>query len=150
MKHLFILFVVIILNYSVGKAQPIIVVDGFFLNIDSSSAVNMVGIENIDSISFLYPDSATRLIGEYGRNGLLLLRSKDPKKTYSRILSNNNNLLFPNSPKYMIDSIFVDNPNLNLLDPNKIISIEIISPLTAIKLYGQNWIGGIISIKLRK
>ncbi|HLF35810.1 MAG TPA: hypothetical protein VI583_16320, partial [Cyclobacteriaceae bacterium] len=112
--------------------------------------INEIGIENIIKFSQLSSDSPMRLIGEHGKNGLLIIESNDKKTTMQTYLSVEGNLLFPDAPDFIIDDVLMINFNVETLDPNKIESIEIIGPLKSIIDYGRKYTGGIIKIKMKK
>lgn len=150
MKSFFVGLDVLTVFPSLVFCQPVVVLDGFFLAHDSSMVINEIGIENIIKFSQLSSDSAMSLIGEHGKNGLLIFESNDKKTTWQSYLSVDSNLLFHDTPAFIVDDVLMINFNPETLDPNKIESIEIIGPLKSIIDYGRDYTGGIIKIKMKE
>ena len=106
---------------SIGQNQLLVVVDGFFTHKDSSFVVNYLDDE-IKCMQVISRDSLKETLGEYAREGVLLIDTKNRNDEYKNGF------------------------DLNSLDPTTIEKIEIIHPYNAIMEYGLEMKSGIINI----
>jgi len=148
--------------------QPLIVVDGV---VDKSQKVNNIPPETIESISVLKNESATKLYGEKGKDGVILITTKkgkseaDPNKEvvvvgYGKIQNENQNNL-PSSgfqirsfgtndkPLIVVDGVIAENQDMSKIDPETIESINVIKNEEAAKKYGVK-AKGVIEITKKK
>ena len=149
MKNILLLLIFILLTSFSFCQSPIIVVDGFFLKITKSETLKYLGSENIADTSFMEPDSAQILLGDYGLNGFFIIRTSDPRGEKSSSLRADN-LLFNEAPTLYINDSLMVNFDLNSINPQEIESIEIISPLTSVRQRGPEWKSGILKIYMKE
>ena len=129
---------------------PIVVVDGFFLTLNKSQAINYIGFNNIRDTTLVSADSAKVLIGDYGKNGLFVIRTKLPKGQLPKPLMTKDKLYFTNTPTILVNDSLAHNFNLQAIDPKKVDSVRIVTPLSAVQEKGPDWVGGMIKIYLRQ
>ena len=99
--------------------------------------------DDILSMEILPPDSAKLLIGEYGNNGIIVIRTLglNPNIFYKE-----EHRLFSDKPKIILDDKYREDLDINMIiDPRKfdISSIKIISPFNAVAKYGFEMKGGV-------
>ena len=150
MKTHFLILVFIFSAFISFGQNPITVVDGFFLKMSKNSAIEQIGYKNIQDTSLIKPDSARTLIGKNGEYGLFIIRTKDPGNPVYFPLRSKDNLFFDQNPAIIINDTLMTGIDLNTIDPMKVDSIQIISPLTAVTDKGIAWAGGIIKIWKKK
>jgi hypothetical protein len=150
MKKLNLTLLLIVLYSTIFGQNPIVVVDGFFLNLKKGEVIEFIGKENIKDTLQIAKDSAMVLLGKYGDDGLFIINTTNPSGKESSLLRAGNRLYFTANPVIFVDGIKKDNLDLNTIDPQTVESIEIISPLTSLKEKGFDYIGGMIKIYLKK
>jgi len=145
-----LLIVVLLAFYSASFGQnPLVAVDGFFVNIKKSEVLKYIGKDNIKDTITISLDSSKVLLGKYGDNGLFIINTKNPRGKESSSLYAKN-LRFDAKPTIFVDGIPKKNEVVNTIDPQSIESIQVLSPLEALKERGIDYIGGIINIYLKK
>ena len=150
MKRQFLIFI-LLTSFTITFGQkPLCVVDGFFLKMDKTEAIDILGVEFINDTAFVKPDSAVTLIGEYGKYGLFVIKTTDPKSMRSMSLRTGDRLFFTDIPTIYINGSIRTNFDLNSVDPQKIDSINIISPLTSVKEEGMEFVGGKLKIWMKE
>lgn len=146
-----LIIVSIILSVSITYAQEksLVALDGVFINSDSAETVEKLGIENIDSIVKLPQDSAINILGELGKNGLVIIQSKNRDTEISKSLRENQYKPFDVEIKYIVDGEQKGPEYLETIDPHQIKSIKLLYPLEAVMEYGIEMINGIVIIKMK-
>lgn len=138
---------------SVKKIQanyPLVVVDGFFIDRSEEYIKNYFGEGSLRETHYLKPAIATEMIGELGKDGLVLIMTKEANNLKSIELRSEEYLLFDDPPLMIINNQEVNNVKLESIDPNSVESIEIVTPFTAVKEFGPERKGGIIKIVLKE
>ena len=143
----FCIFFAFILN---AQEKIVVAVDGFFTNKDSNDVVNYLGEGFIKEIINIPPDSAQVLIGEIGKSGITNIITIAPASEKSRYFRLEDNSLFENNPSCFINNKEVDKSEISLLNPSKIISVNIIPQLESARLYGKEKKCGVILVKAKQ
>jgi TonB family protein len=147
-----------------GK-QPLIVKDGVVLD---GMIGNNIPPESIESIDVLKGESATKMFGDKGKNGVILITSKKESSTPStgttevKIIGYGNNqnenrgttgfqIRGTNAkPLVVVDGVISENQDLSKIDPETIESINVIKNEDATKKYGEKAKDGVVEITLKK
>ena len=149
--------------------QPLYVLDGKIM--DNPSFEN-IPPETIESVNVLKNESATKLYGEKGKNGVVLITSKKDKTAignkneevqvigYGKIQNENQNNQ-PNSgfkirssgediPLIVKDGIISPNQKMEDINPNDIESINVLKGESAISKYGEKGKNGVLEMTMKK
>lgn len=143
-------FCVFFMSIVNAQKNTVVAVDGFFTNKDSNYVFNYLGKDFTKEIIDIPPDSAQVLIGEIGKSGIINIITIDPKSKKSKYFQLKDNLLFENNPSYYINNKEVDKSEISLINPSKIISVNIISQLKSVQLYGKEKKCGVILITIKE
>ena len=150
-KFQLVLFFCIFFALTLKAQEKIVVaVDGFFTNKDSNYVVNHLGEGFIKETINIPPDSAQVLIGEIGKSGIINIVTVDPKNKKSKDFQLEDNLLFENNPSCFINNREVDKSEISLLNPSKIVSVNIIPQLKSAQLYGKERKCGVILVTTKE
>ena len=147
--------------------QPLVIIDGV---VDKTHNANSVPPENIESISVLKDESATKIYGDKGKNGVILITTKkglsaaqntpidvkvtgyanDQKENTStntevKIRSTGNSGI-GNTPIIYKDGLLLENTKLDDIDPKTIESMHVLKGEMATKKYGQQGKDGVVEI----
>lgn len=152
--------------------HPLIVINGV---IAKNQDPNNLSPEAIESISVLKNKSATNLYGERGKNGVILIKTKEgipiaknnPAKSYaigynnylgknSNLFQNSKNRIYLRSnstsninPLIVIDGVISENQTLDNIDPESIHSVAVYKNSSRIEKYGDQAKDGVIEITLK-
>lgn len=125
--------------------NPLIIVDGQEI---TKNELDTISPKNIESISVLKDDSATRLYGDKGKDGVIIVERKKQKR--SGIVINDTGIKDGKSPLIIVDGEDAGNSALKEIDPNTIKSVNVIKDESAISKYGEKAKNGVIEITLKK
>lgn len=155
-----------------GK-QPLIVKDGVIVE---GMNVNNIPPETIESINVLKGEQATKIYGNKGINGVILITSKkgtsntsnstidvkltadvnDKKANTSDQLNSNVQILSTVTsgtepkPLIVIDGRIAENQNMKDIDPETIKSVNVLKGESAINKYGDKGKNGVVEITLKQ
>lgn len=141
----FLILLVLFSLTTFGQDNAIVVVDGYFIKNSKSETLDYLGRDYIKDTITIAPDSAIKIIDNYGSNGLFVINTVDAKGDKS--LKLRENLYFNNPPSVMINNYNKSFQDLQNLKPENIESIRIITPLTRAIHGGINSVGGLIIIE---
>ena len=154
--------------------QPLIVIDGV---VDKSQNINNIPPETIESISVLKNESATKIYGEKGKDGVILITTKkevaattggktsepivigyrnDPKinlsNTFNSKIEFRDTKTFgaANNPLIVIDGIVSPDTKMDDIDPQTIHSVNVLKGESATAKYGEKGKNGVIEIAIKK
>jgi len=154
---------------SFGK-QPLIIVDGV---VSKTQNANNIPPEAIESISVLKDASSTKIYGDKGKNGVILITTKkgasasqntpidvkvtgyatDQKEdqntqpaTGFQIKSAQNE----SKPLIVVNGVISEDQNIDKIDPETIQSINVIKDENSTKKYGEKGKNGVLEITLKK
>jgi hypothetical protein len=133
-----------------AQNKPVVVVDGYFTQKDSSFVFQYLGKDFIKKIEAILPDSAKKIIGNMGKFGILNFSTNDPNDEKSRLFRNSENRLFHEKPAVIVNGVEVKDFDMSTLNPGKIISVEILAPLISALKYGEDRKSGMLIIKVNK
>lgn len=126
--------------------SPLYVIDGTITSIEGLNSFDPSKIETID---ILKGNAATSLYGEQGKNGVVLVKTKN----LNRIQSGNPLISIKGKikeePLYVINNVIASKGQFDNLNPNQIQNIDVLKGNTAAALYGDNGKNGVISIKTK-
>ncbi|CAN5628653.1 hypothetical protein BH10BAC2_BH10BAC2_13690 [soil metagenome] len=124
-----------------GTNAPLYIVDGNTLRADANHAE--IPAENISSMNVLKDEDALKNYGEKGKNGVIIITTKDYKpKTTIEI-----NTSGENAPVYVVDGNFITAEQLKIsINPDDILSVNVLKGQQATKAYGDNGKNGVIEI----
>ncbi len=146
------------------KNKPLYLVDGFVVTETSD-----IKPETIESIDVLKDESATRLYGDKGKNGVVLIKLKKDKDnadknsaiTVAGFANNQNTAENKNSgvkirstgtagtPLIVVDGV-ISSKKVEDFDPETIQSINVLKGEMATKKYGSKGEDGVLEIALKK
>ncbi len=156
-----------------GPNQPLLVVDG---KITDNKEINNISPETIDHIDVLKDESSTKMYGEKGKNGVVLIYLKNGESvsqngTAEKVVIGYNNDLkvkkldgsgFGNlnknnggdsfdkaKPLLLINGIIAENQSFDNIKPETIKSVSVLKNATAIEKYGDHGKNGVIEIILK-
>jgi TonB family protein len=154
--------------------QPLIVIDGI---VEKNLNVNNIPPENIESISVLKNESATKIYGEKGKDGVILITTKkeaaattggktselivigyrnDPKinlsNTFNSKIEFRDTKTFgaANNPLIVIDGIVSPDTKMDDIDPETIHSVNVLKGESATAKYGDKGKNGVVEINTKK
>ena len=143
--------------------QPLIIVDGVG---SKPQNANNIPPEKIESITILKDESATKIYGDKGKNGVILITTKkSPSIKFSAkeaefsdkeglIINEPQELNIKSEngkqPLIVIDGTIIENKNLEDIDPETIQSMSVLKDEKAIEKYGDQGKNGVVEITLKK
>jgi TonB-dependent SusC/RagA subfamily outer membrane receptor len=102
----------------------------------------------IFSISVVKDPEATRVYGERGKNGVILITTKDFYQSFSKL--HTFDAEHPRQiPLYFLDSVEISEAKMNSLNPDDIRGIDVLKGNDAIKAYGERARNGVLRIYLK-
>ncbi|TYA92108.1 M56 family metallopeptidase [Seonamhaeicola marinus] len=125
-----------------GAKVPLIIVDGKEVKKEDFEKIDK---NRIHSIYVLKDDHATNQYGDKGKNGVMVVKTKDindPPLTF-RLTGDSVN------PLYILDGKKVDKSKIETLDPDDIKSIDVLKGEHATKIYGSQNKNGVIIISTK-
>ncbi|MFA9391175.1 MAG: TonB family protein [Prolixibacteraceae bacterium] len=130
-----------------GK-EPLIVIDGEIKKVD----LNQMDPNSIEKVEALKDEAATKLYGDKGKNGVILITTKN-SKIAPPPPAPSNSLEFRSkegkTPLIVIDGK-ISKDDINEIDPNAIQSINVLKDQSAIDKYGVKAKDGVIEISMKK
>lgn len=119
-------------------ANVLYVVDGKIVSKENAKSINP---KDIQSVTVLKGESATKIYGEKGKNGVVIINKK------SKVVSStvNEKTIKPN-PIYFVDGKEISKDELKTISPNTIESVNILKDESAINKYGEKGKNGIVEI----
>ncbi|RZT95861.1 TonB-dependent SusC/RagA subfamily outer membrane receptor [Ancylomarina subtilis] len=131
--------------------MPLCILDGIEI---SQLELNKLDPDAIESINVLKDETSTSIYGEKGKNGVILIDSKN-KKSQKNMAKNNKRIKIKgktkNAPIYIIDGVeFSKQQAINDIDPNNIESINVLKDDLAIDKYGKKAKHGVIEIVTKR
>jgi TonB family protein len=153
---------------SFGK-QPLIIVDGVI----GMQDVNNIPPETIEFINVLKDESATKVYGDKGKNGVILITTKkgasasqntpiDVKVTgyannQNENTSTNTGVKIRSTgtsetgskPLIVIDGVIAEDQNMDKIEPNTVESMNVLKGEMATKKYGEKGKNGVIEITMK-
>ncbi|MFD0991347.1 M56 family metallopeptidase [Mariniflexile jejuense] len=124
---------------STDEKAPLIILDGKEIDNDEMNSINPNTIEKVD---VLKGENAIRIHGDKGKNGVILITSKNDSSKYTVKLSG--------EALYKIDGKEVKKEDVDKLNPDDIASINVLKDETATKNYGEKGKNGVIEITTKK
>jgi TonB family protein len=133
-----------------GPNPPLVFLDKVPI---TKEAVNQIKPEQIESIDVLKGQSATALYGEKGKNGAILIATKEkagkgtgtppPSKVAIRTIDD------ANPPLIFLDGVPITKATMDKLNPETIESISVLKDKSATIVYGEKGKAGVILIKTK-
>lgn len=120
---------------------PLYIVDGNTLRADANHAD--IPAENISSMNVLKGEDAVKKYGEKGKNGVIIITTKDYKPGTTIEINTNGE----NAPVYVVDGNFITAEQLKIsINPDDILSVNVLKAEQATKAYGDNGKNGVVEI----
>ena len=129
-----VLLLSVSLSAQIENNKPLIVINGKI----SSTELNSIDPDTIESITVLKDQSATAAYGELGMNGVILIITKDYVKPDSSKDQKSESLIIVNGEVYTSE--------LNTIDPNEIEAITVLKDKSATDIYGEAGKNGVVLI----
>ena len=137
---------------------PIFIVDGKELK---QNDINDLKSDEIESMSVLKGIDATNSYGEKAKNGVILITTKNPKdnndvkkiQLRSGIPVSGNarvQLKGVKSELIIVDGLEINKDAFNIIKPDRIESVNVLTGVTATNSYGERGKNGVIIIKTKK
>jgi len=137
-----------------NQTNALIIVDGKEI---TKVEMEKIKPETIESISVLKGESAAKLYGEKGKDGVVLITLKNDGQTPQILkVQSNSPLKFGNpdgsvsQPMIVKDGLVVKNQDVNNIPPETIESINVLKGEKAISKYGQKGSSGVVEIWTKK
>jgi len=129
-----VIFLSISLSAQIENNKPLIVINGKV----SSTELNLIDPNTIESITVLKDQSATAAYGKLGENGVLLIITKDYVKPDSSKDQESEPLILVDGEVYTLD--------LNTINPDEIEAITVLKDKSATDIYGKAGKNGVMLI----
>lgn len=121
-----------------GKQKPLVYVDG--KEWPSEFSLNLINGASIESLNIYKGESATKLYGDKGKDGVIAIVTKKPADAPLTEMIG--------QPVYYINGKKVSRQTLDLIDPTKIQSIDVLKGKNATDKYGDDGKNGVIEITI--
>jgi hypothetical protein len=135
----------------ISSSKPIIVVDGKPHRFNYELKENKLELSKVDikNIEILKHDVGIKMFGDFAKNGVFIITTKEHKKDYEdkkeeKLSLDNANILF------LVDAKVVTKEYVTSIDPNMIETITVLKGEAAKKLYPDRNLDGVIIIVLKK
>ncbi|GGK46432.1 MULTISPECIES: M56 family metallopeptidase [Flavobacteriaceae] len=165
-----------VLFLSSDNEKPIVYVDG---ELSDNNALESTNPNSIKSVSVLKGEAAMEQYGEKGKNGLILITTKENKKSVNllnsdkeidasenvyiiksdekgkkdKIIKSQNFIKFSSTeeqPLYILNEKEITSKEMEGIDPNTIKAINVLKDEAAVEKYGDKGKNGVIIITLKK
>ncbi|RXQ89528.1 hypothetical protein EO244_14270 [Ancylomarina salipaludis] len=127
--------------------MPLCILDGIEI---SQNELNKIDSDVIESINVLKDKTETSIYGEKGKNGVILIDSKNMRRSKDRSKNSKTikiNGKTKNPPLYIIDGVKMNkHMKITDIDPSDIESINVLKDKSAIEKYGKKAKNGVIEI----
>jgi len=120
---------------------PLIVIDGIELG-----DVKNISPESIESITVLKDQSAVKIYGEKGKNGVVVISTK--RNQSEKVEGKVDASLKIDSPLIVVDGI--EFGDIKSISPENIESITVLKDQSAVKVYGEKGKNGVVIISTKK
>jgi TonB family protein len=139
---------------AITATKPLYIIDGE----EFQGSMDDINPDHIKSIDILKGESGTQHFGEKGKNGVILIQTKNEvNKSLQGKIDNSKLESNPNSEKMKLKSPFVSEfplfildgkevPNIDDVSPENIEKIDVLKGESATKLYGEKGKNGVIVI----
>ncbi|MFA8434727.1 MAG: TonB-dependent receptor plug domain-containing protein [Marinifilaceae bacterium] len=140
------------------KGAPLYVVNGTIIEDNKFKEIDP---EEIQCINVLKDESATALYGSRGKNGVILIATKNSStekkediqnkletKGASRVKIKGGKI--KKAPLYVVDGTIIENNKYKEIDPEEIQSINVLKDKSAAALYGSRGRNGVVLITTKK
>lgn len=138
-----------LMKEEINTASPLIIIDGE----ESTTSLNEISPDQIESISVLKDVSAVNSYGEKGKNGVVLITTKNNKKTIDISITVDDQSPIAikgvgsiETSLIIIDEIISTYTDLKGLDPNQIEHISVLKDASAVNAYGEKAKDGVIIV----
>ncbi len=128
-----------------GK-NPLIILDG---KVQPNSDINKINPNSIEKIEVLKNESATFVYGDAGKNGVILITSKNAIKDPVKIIGPTTNPI-PKNTVYYVDGVKVDSVAMHKIDPKQITTVNIWKGEKAVNKFGVEEGIGVIEVVTKK
>lgn len=115
--------------------NPLYIVDG----VEMEKEIDDLNRDDVESVSMLKGKYAMEVYGEKGKNGVIIITTKNPEK---KVKLNTHDLLI-----IVDDQEMPANFDMNSIDPADIESLSVLKDLSAAELFGEKGKNGVIIIK---
>jgi len=126
------------------KNPPICIVDGVQVDSEKGKAIKF---EDIETHTRLEGKAATDKYGEKGKYGVLEITMKKPHSVQPVPGVDIKSIDWKNPPLVMLDGITIEKAEMEAINPNDIVSIDVLKDKSAIASYGEQAKNGVIQIK---
>lgn len=139
---------------NVNDSKALVIVDG---NEIGKGELDQIKPDKVESVSVLKGETATKLYGDKGKNGVVLVTLKSDKKNSETFkVQADSPLKFRSvdgsgkEPLYVKDWVITESKDIQNIPPDDIESINIWKGEEAIKKYGDKGKNGVIEITMKK
>ncbi len=129
-----------------GK-NPLIILDG---KVQVNAEINKINPNSIERMEVLKNESATKLYGDAGRNGVIMITSKVASKAATVKIVEPFSSPIPTNAVYYVDGVKVDSTEMHKIEPSKIASINVWKGEKAMNKFGVEDGIGVIEIITKK
>jgi len=129
-----------------GDNPPLYIVDGKMLEKGAFEKINP-NTDNIEKINVLKDKEATDKYGEKGKYGVLEITMKEPHSVQTVPGVDLKSIDWKNPPLIFLDGIDIDKAEMDAINPNDIVSIDVLKDKSATTSFGEKAKNGVIQIK---
>jgi TonB family protein len=126
------------------KNPPICIVDGVQVDAEKGKAIKF---EDIETHTSLEGKAATDKYGEKGKYGVLEITLKKHHSVQPVAGVDIKSIDWKNPPLVLLDGLTIEKAEMDAINPNDIVSIDVLKDKSAISKYGEQAKNGIIQIK---
>ncbi|VBB45644.1 Peptidase M56 BlaR1 (modular protein) [uncultured Paludibacter sp.] len=124
-----------------NKEKRIIILDGKEITGDEMIKIKP---EDIDNVNVLKSEPATKVYGEKGKNGVVIIKRK------GHLIDSNSPVDNSTAPIYIVDGIPTDKEKVSSIDGKEIASVSVLKDASATALYGTRGLNGVVLITTKK
>jgi TonB family protein len=139
---------------NLNESKALVMVDGKEI---SKAELDKIHPDKIESVSVLKGETATKLYGEKGKDGVVLVTLKSGNQnseTYKVMADNPLKFVTADGsgkePLYLKDWVIVESKDVQNLDPETIESINVLKDKSATAVYGEKGKNGVVQITMKK
>ncbi len=129
-----------------GEKEPLIIIDGRQI---SKSELDAINSKDIESVTVLKGESATKLHGDKGKNGVIIVKLRTPQESGIK-MDWSNFRDRDNPPLVIINGKEEPFKALEEIEPLNIKSINVLKDDNAINKYGEKAKNGVLEITLKE